>query len=385
MIRRTWELRHLEELLAGSPIVAILGARQVGKTTLAKQFSALWKGPVVHFDLELPRDMARLGEATLTLEKLRGLVVLDEIQRLPSLFPILRVLADRPRRPARFLLLGSASPGLIRGASESLAGRVAFMELGGLSVDDVGAGRLDQLWLRGGFPRSFLARTASASAAWRRDFIRTFLERDIPQLGIGVAAATLHRFWTMIAHYHAQLWNGAELARSLGVAESTVRRYLDLLTATYVLRSLRPWHENLAKRQVKAPKVYLADTGLLHTLLEIESISDLEGHPKCGASWEGFALAAVVRQLRARWEECYFWRTHTGAEIDLLVVRGRKRLGFEFKRTDAPAMSRSMHIALEDLRLSRLSVIHAGDHTFPLGSLVRAIPLARVFDEIEPA
>src|SRR5436309_401905 len=266
MLKRTRQLEQLGGLLSRNPIVTILGARQVGKTTLSKQFCAGWTGPFTYFDLESPRDVARLGEATLALEKLTGLVILDEIQRLPSLFPVLRVLADRPRKPARFLLLGSASPELIRGASESLAGRVAFMELSGLALDDVGLQRAEQLWLRGGFPRSCLARTTSESAEWRRNFIRTFLERDIPQLGIGIAAATLERFWTMVAHYHAQIWNGAELARSLAVSEATVRRYLDLLTGTYVLRTLRAWHAKLGKRQVKAPNVYWADTGLLHTL-----------------------------------------------------------------------------------------------------------------------
>ncbi len=384
MVERKHDSRRLAELTARSPIVTILGARQVGKTTLAKQLIARWKGPSAYFDLELPRDVARLGEPTLTLERLSGLVVLDEIQRLPSLSPVLRALADRRRVPARFVLLGSASPALIRGVSESLAGRVAFMELQGFFPEDVGPSKLERLWLRGGFPRSFLARTTRESVEWRQDFMRTFLERDIPQLGIGVAAATLERFWRMIAHYHAQLWSGAELARSLGVAESTVRRYLELLAGTYVVRTLRPWHENVGKRQVKAPKVFLSDTGLLHSLLDIETARDLEGHPKCGASWEGFAMAAVVRQLRAPWEKCYFWRTHQGAEIDLLVVRGRKRLGFEFKRTDAPTLTRSMHVGMEDLGLARLDVIHAGDHVFPLASRVRAVPLARVLDEIEP-
>ncbi len=371
-------------LLRRSPVVAILGARQVGKTTLARRIVREWKGPSVTFDLENSADLARLADPLLALRSRRGLVVVDEVQRRPDLFEVLRVLADREGRPARFLALGSASGELLRQSSESLAGRIAFHQLGGFSLAEVGPQRRLRLWLRGTFPPAFLARSDSESYEWREDFITTFLERDLPQLGVGVPATTLGRFWSMLAHYHGQAWNASELARSFGVSDMTVRRYLDLLAATFVVRVLPPWHENLAKRQVKAPKVYLADSGLLHALLGIRSRDDLEGHPKVGASWEGFGLAAVVDRLQARRSECFFWATYGGAELDLLVVRGRKRLGFEFKRTTAPAVTPSMRTALEDLRLARLDVIHAGDHTFSLAPRIRAVALSRLLEDLQP-
>ena len=375
---------RLRELLRTSPVVAILGARQVGKTTLARRIARSWPGGATFFDLEDPADVARLQDPMLALSPRRGLVVLDEVQRRPDLFPALRVLADRPRRPARFLVLGSASPGMLRQSSESLAGRIAFHELPGFSLEETGATRGERLWLRGGFPLSYLARSEDRSRSWRRDFVRTFLERDLPQLGVQIPSATLERFWAMLAHYHGQVWNSSEFARSFGVSDVTVRKYLDLLTATFVVRQLRPWSENLGKRQVKSPKVYLTDTGLLHSLLGVQSKADLERHPKVGASWEGFALGSVVDRLRARWDECYFWATHAGAEIDLLVVRGRTRLGFEIKRTTAPSVTRSMHSALGDLGLKRLDVIHAGAHTFPLAPRIRAVAFDRLLEDLAP-
>ena len=375
---------RVRRLLRTSPVVALLGARQVGKTTLARQLLATWPGATGLFDLENPADVAVLNEPLLALGPRRGLVVLDEIQRRPELFPVLPVLADRPRRPARFLVLGSASPDLLRQSSESLAGRVAFHELEGFSIDEVGVRHLARLWVRGGFPRAFLARTERDSFDWRRDFVQTFLERDLPQLGVMIPAATIGRFWTMLAHYHGQIWNASEFARSFGVSDMTVRRYLAVLADTFVVRILAPWHENLAKRQVKSPKIYLADSGLLHTLLNLPTREDLERHPKVGASWEGFAINAIVRRLGARWSECYFWATHAGAELDLLVVRGRTRLGFEIKRTVAPTVTPSMKVALSDLRLTRLDVIHAGDQTFPLAPRVRAVPLARLIEYLAP-
>lgn len=384
VIERRRHVLELEGLLARHRIVAILGPRQVGKTTLARQVMARRRGPATVLDLESPADMARLAEPMLALRQLKGLVVLDEVQRRPELFPVLRVLADRPGRPARFLLLGSASPDLLKQSSESLAGRIAYHELGGFSLDEVGVGRLTRLWVRGGFPRSFLASSDRASAEWRREFTRTFLERDIPQLGVSIPATTLHRFWMMLAHYHGQIWNASEFGRSFGVADTTVRRYLDLLTATFVVRQLAPWHENLGKRQVKSPKVYLADSGLLHALLGLETARDVEAHPKLGASWEGFALDAVTRRLGARPGECFFWATHAGAELDLLVVRGQRRLGFEFKRTDAPKATKSMRTALADLALERLVVVHAGEHGFPLDRRIRAVALSEIETEIEP-
>jgi predicted AAA+ superfamily ATPase len=383
-IGRHGHLQRVRQLLRRSPAVALLGPRQAGKTTLAGELRRSWTGPSTSFDLEDPGDLARLADPMLTLRPMRGLIVLDEIQRLPELFPVLRVLADRPRSPARFLVLGSATPQLLRQSSESLAGRLAFHELGGFSAGEVGIDHLDSLWLRGGFPRSFLARSGRESLDWRLDFVRTFLERDLPQFGVSIPAATLRRFWTMLAHYHGQIWNGSEFARSFGVSDMTVRRYLDLLVATFVVRVLQPWHENLGKRQVKSPKIYLADSGLLHALLNIPTREDLERHPKVGASFEGFALAAVVDRLRVAWNECFFWATHAGAELDLLVVRGRTRIGFEFKRTVAPAVTPSMRTALKDLRLSRLDVIHAGGRTFSLAPRIRAVPLSRILNDLAP-
>lgn len=306
MLDRPRHLRQLEDLLSRYPIVAILGARQVGKTTLARQLVVRTGTPTTVFDLENPIDLARLDDPMLALQDLTGLVVLDEIQRRPALFPVLRVLADRPQVPARFLVLGSASPALLQQSAESLAGRIHYHELGGFALDEVGPDATARLWLRGGFPAAFLAHSDTASADWRRDFVRTFLERDLPQLGVRVPALTLRRFWTMLAHYHAQVWNGAELARAFGVTAPTVRHYLDTLTAALVLRQLPPWFENLGKRQVRAPTVYLADSGLLHTLLNVQTRADLEGHPKVGASWEGFALGEVITRLGAQPEECFF-------------------------------------------------------------------------------
>lgn len=384
MIRREHEAETLESLLRRFPVVAILGARQVGKSTLARQVATQLGGPVAYFDLEDPDDRARLREPLLALRPLRGLIVLDEVQRQPDLFPILRVLADRPRRPARFLVLGSASPELLQQSSESLAGRIAYHELDGFGLDEVGVNHYQRLWLRGGFPRSYLARTNADSQRWRHDFIRTFLERDLPQLGITVGATTLRRFWTMIAHYHGQVWNASEFGRSFGVADTTVRHYLDILTSALVVRQLPPWFENVSKRQVKAPKVFVRDSGLLHSLLNLPTMADLEAHPKLGASWEGFAIEQVIRQIGAHPGECFFWATHSGAELDLLIVRGRKRLGFEIKRTSAPQVTPSMRIALQDLKLTSLDVIHAGEHTFPLSEKIRAVGMERLLKDVRP-
>ena len=382
MVPRARHLAQVERLLPLSPVVAILGARQVGKTTLARQVAERFDGPSTRFDLEDPDDLARLAEAKLALAPLRGLVVIDEVQRRPELFPILRVLVDRPDPDARFLVLGSASPSLLRQGSESLAGRILFHHLDGFATDEVGAGALDVLWCRGGFPRAFLADTDGDSLAWRQAFIRTFLERDVPQLGFGVPAMTLERFWRMLAHYHAQTWNGAELARGLGVSGGAVRRYLDVLTGAFVVTQLLPWQENIARRQVRSPKVYVADSGLLHALLGIRSAHDLHGHPKVGASWEGFAIREVAIRLGAQASECFFWAAHTGGDLDLLIIRGARRLGFEIKRTSSPRVTRSMHAALDVLGLDRLDVIHAGEHSFPMGERIRAVPLARLAEEI---
>jgi hypothetical protein len=383
VIQRTGHLKRLNTLLEEFPVVALLGARQVGKTTLARAL-ARGRQPSTYFDLEDPADLARLADPTLALDPRRGLVVIDEFQRRPDLLPVLRVLSDRPRRPARFLLLGSASPELVRGSSETLAGRIAYHELSGFSLAEVNPGRLGTRWLRGGFPRSFLARTEPASWRWRQQFIRTFLERDLPNLGLRLAADTLQRFWAMLAHHHGQVWNASELGRAFGVADTTVRGYLDVLASAFMVRLLLPWSENLGKRQVKAPKLYLRDSGLLHALLGIRTTDDLERHPKVGASWEGFMLAEIIQRLGAEPRECYFWATHGGAELDLLVARGRRRVGFEFKRTAAPAVTRSMHVALADLKLERLDVLHAGENTFPLAPQIRAVAARRMLQDVRP-
>jgi len=384
MIRRDQELETLRRLLSQHPVVGIVGARQVGKTTLARSLVVRTTGPSSIFDLENPEDLARLGDPMLALKELKGLVVIDEIQRYPGLFPVLRVLVDRPKPPARFLVLGSASPDLLRQSSETLAGRIVYHELGGFSLDEVGAKNHTRLWLRGGFPRSYLARTHAESDVWRQGFIRTFLERDLPQLGITIGSTTLRRFWSMLAHYHGQMWNGSEFARSFGVADTTIRNYLDLLTSALVVRQLPPWHENISKRQVKAPKVYVVDSGLLHSLLNVRRPEELEGHPKVGASWEGFVLEQIIRRLDARPNESFFWATHGGAELDFLVVRGGQRLGFEIKRTSSPRLTPSMRSALSDLKLQRLEVIHAGEETFPMAVKVRAVALSRLLEDLQP-
>jgi uncharacterized protein len=382
MLARDRERREVLGALRRAPVVALLGPRQVGKTTLAQAVAEHFRGPKTTFDLERERDLARLEDAEHALAPLRGLVVLDEVQRRPELFPSLRVLADRPSS-ARFLVLGSAAPELLRQSSETLAGRILFHELGGFSAAEVEPGQLDRLWLRGGFPRSFLARGDAASLEWRENFIRTFVERDVPGLGFELSSQTLRRFWSMLAHSSAQVCSWSDLARALGVSDKTVRKYTDLLTSTFMVRQLSPWHENLSKRQVKAPKLYLRDSGLLHALLGIESLEALAGHPIRGASWEGFALDSVVRQLGVDERRCFFWATHQGAELDLLVMDGARRLGFEFKASSAPRVTRSMHIALQDLKLDSLDVIYPGDETYPLAAKVRAVGLARLTKDVE--
>jgi hypothetical protein len=378
MILRSKHLAQVSQGLRQFPVVALLGPRQVGKTTLARQLMNQWDGSTHHFDLEDPDDQARLSDAAFVLRPLTGLVVLDEVQTMPSLFPLLRVLADRVDAPARFLILGSAAPELLRNTSESLAGRVMFHELDGLGLDELSTGQLDQRWLRGGFPRAFLADDMSASRVWRESFIRTYLERDLPQLGINLPALTLRRFWTMLGHYHAQTWNGSELARALGVTDKTVSRYLDILEGTFMTWRLRPWHTNQGKREVKAPKVYLSDTGLLHSLLGISEQRDLLAHPKCGASWEGFALREIIRLVGAGRDEAYFWGLHSGAELDLMTVHDGRRLGFEVKLTRSPKVTASMRTAQAALGLAHLYVVcHAegADKPWPLADGISALPL----------
>jgi uncharacterized protein len=359
--------------LRRSRVVALVGPRQCGKTTLAREFVV--PDSINYFDLEDSQSLARLNEPDLALRPLKKLVVIDEIQRRPDLFPLLRVLADRRPLPARFLILGSASPDLLQQSSESLAGRIETVPLEGFRLADLGEAAQGRHWLRGGFPLAYTARTETDSMSWRRQFLQTFLERDLPQLGIKIPALALRRFWNMVAHYHGQIWNSAELARALAVNEATVRRYLDLMADVFMLRQLPPWFENIGKRQVKAPKVYVRDSGLLHALLGIANQRDLELHPKVGASWEGYAVEEVLKAFRP--DEAYYWATHNGAELDLLLFKNGRRIGVECKRADAPVLTPSMRIAVSDLKLDRLCVLYPGDKSYSLGKKVEVIPLAK--------
>ena len=378
MIPRSQHVRAICDRLDAFPVVAILGPRQIGKTTLARQVADSRAGPTHRLDLEHPTDLNRLLEdPMLVLNEMRGLVVVDEIQRRPDLFPVLRVLADRHPRPATFLVLGSASPNLIRQSSESLAGRIGYYSLGGLRLNEVG-NDVNRRWLRGGFPRAFLASANDKASLWLDAFARTFLERDLPELGVRVPAPAMRRFWTMLGHWHGQIWKSSEFARSFGVADTTVRRYLDILTEALVVRQLQPWHANIAKRQVKAPKVYLRDTGVLHSLLGIKNMQSLNSHPKCGASWEGLMLESIVDGLNLRDDEAHFWATHGSAELDLLITHGTKRVGIEIKRTTAPKVTRSIKTAMADLHLAEAIVVHAGKESYRLGEHVRAVAAHRL-------
>ena len=367
--------QQIQDSLAQFRITALLGPRQCGKTTLAKSFAA---GSESYFDLEDPLDLARLEAPRQTLGRLTGLVVIDEIQRRPDLFPLLRVLADRPDAPARFLILGSASPDLVKGVSESLAGRIGFVDLSGFDGTEVGFDHLDTVWVRGGFPESYLSVSDIASFRWRQQFIRTFLTRDIPQLGITIPAEQLRRFWLMIAHYHGQTWNASEIAGSLGINYKTAQHYLDILTGAFMIRALPAWTENLGKRVRKAPKIYLRDSGLFHALQNIHSLHDLQAHPKLGASWEGLAIEHVLRVTRAEPGEAFCWSTHGGAELDLMLVRGSQRWGFELKYSDAPRTTKSMRVALEDLKLDRLFVIYPGEKDYALDDSIDVLPLLAI-------
>lgn len=378
MIPRPDLAGSLTRALARSRAVVLSGPRQSGKTTLAQTLLA--RNSPNYFDLEDPRDARRLDEPMDALAPLTGLVVIDEVQRRPGLFPILRVLIDRSNAPGQYLLLGSASPALLRQAGESLLGRVESLEVGGFDLREACAAAGDRaaeaetrLWLRGGFPRSYLAASDEDSLAWRLNAIASHVEVDLPQFGLNIAAPAMLRFWRMLAHYHGQTWTAADPARSLGVSEPTVRRYLDTLTQTLMVRQLQPWHENLGKRQVKSPKVYFRDTGLLHALMDVESLDALRVHPRSGASWEGFALEQVLRLAKP--DEAYFWATHQGAELDLLMLKGTQRVGVEFKRADAPTITRSMRVAIHDLRLDALYVVYPGERRYPLAPGIEAVPL----------
>ena len=373
MLNRPKYLELLSSSTRRSPITALLGPRQCGKTTLARMFAEGQES--TFFDLELFPDQQRLQNPELVLSSLNGLVILDEIQILPEMFQVLRVLVDRPGNKARFLILGSASPTIIKTASETLAGRVEFIELSGFDLSETGNENWKTLLLRGGFPRAYLADTEDDSLAWREGFIRTFLERDIPQLGINIPAIAMRRFWTMLAHYHGQNWNASELGRSMGLSDKTVRSYLDILTGTFMVRQLQPWFENLGKRQVKSPKVYLRDPGLLHSLLNIPDWHSFLGHPKIGASWEGFIIEQVTKTLSP--SQAYFWASHSGAEIDLVFSHRGRKLGVEIKFNEAPKITKSMRIALEDLSLDHLWVIYPGQKSYPV---TEKISVCSLFD-----
>ncbi len=371
MIERTDLLAALKKALSRSRVVVLTGPRQCGKTTIARQF--LDATSANYFDLEDPADLERLTEPMTALGPLEGLIVIDEVQRRPDLFPILRVLADRRDATARFLILGSASGDLLRQTSESLAGRTERVTIGGFSLRELGANAEEKLWLRGGLPLSYLARSEIDSGAWRKSLIQSLLERDFPQWGVRVPAVALLRFWTMLAHYHGQTWNAAEPARAMGVSESTARRYLDLLTDALMIRQLHPYHANVGKRQVKAPKIYVRDTGLLHQLLGIGTHKELLNHPKVGASWEGFVIEQLL--MAEPHDEAFFWSTHQGAEIDLILRRGGKLLGVECKRTDTPRTTQSVRIAMEDIGLSRVAILYPGTKRFTIAEKVEAVPI----------
>lgn len=374
MIKRASYKRHIEEALGRSRAVALLGPRQCGKTTLARELVDL--NSPNYFDLEDPASLIGLADPKTALATLKGVVVIDEVQRRPDLFPILRVLLDRHHRPAKFLVLGSALPDLLKQSSESLAGRLELIEMNGFDLCEVGRKKATRLWVRGGFPLSFLARNDADSFSWRNSFIKTFLERDLRQQGLDIQAVALHRFWAMLAHCHGQIWNAAPLATSLGISQPTVRRYLDILTGLFMVRQIQPWYANIKKRQVKAPKVYIRDTGVLHSLLGLKTEGDILRHPTCGASWEGYVIEEVIHAVEP--EDIYYWATHQGAEIDLVFFKGGRMYGVEIKRADAPTMTPSMRIALEDLQLERMVVIYPGEKRYALHKRVDVVPFETI-------
>ena len=373
MIQRKAIEKSIHLALRRSRVIALLGPRQSGKTTLARQFVNIQSRN--YFDLEDPDQLARLDEPKTALAPLKGIVVIDEIQRQPELFPLLRVLADRKPLPAKFLILGSAGPELLKQSSESLAGRIEIVTMAGFSLHEIGGRQIQKHWLRGGFPLAYLAKNEPDSMAWRKQFIQTFLERDIPQMGFRIPARALKRFWSLLAHYHAQQWNASEPAVTLGASPPVMRRYLDILEGTLMIRTLMPWHENLGKRQIKSPKIYFRDSGILHFLLGIKTLKELECHPKKGASWEGYVLEELLKSRPDA--DPYFWGTHNGAELDLLLVEGGKREGFEIKYTDAPRVTPSMKIALKELKLHWLTVLYPGERSYSLTKQIEVVSAQR--------
>ena len=380
MIKRTDKLNQIKSGFDRSPIVSITGLRQSGKTTLAKDFASQYQGSCTHFDLEDPRSLARLSEPMTALENLSGLVVIDEVQRLPAIFPVLRVLADRKEKPACFLLLGSASPLLIKEISESLAGRVALLEMDGFNLMEVGSEESKILWNRGGLPPSFLAGSDTSSLQWRQDFMTLFVERDLPQFGVTFPSAAMRRFWAMLAHYHGQTWNASELAKSFDVSQAIIRKKLDILTGAFAIRQLPAWYENLGKRTVKSPKIYLRDSGLLHALLDLSTFDQLQSHPKLGSSWEGFSIEQILSITGSL--NAYFWATHAGAELDLFLLHNGKRIGFEIKYSDGPTTTRSIRQALEDLSLDHLFVVYPGEEDYPLDKNITVTSLPSLLSKL---
>jgi len=374
MIKRAVYKKSVEDALSRSRAVALLGPRQCGKTTLAREF--VDSDSPNYFDLEDTASLTGLVDPKIALSSLKGVVVIDEVQRRPDLFPVLRVLLDRTPLPAKFLILGSASPDLLRQSSESLAGRLELIEMNGFGLSEVGPKEANRLWVRGGFPLSFLAKSEGDSFAWRNSFIKTFLERDLRQQGIDIPTVALHRFWAMLAHSHGQIWNAAPLATSLGLSQPTVRKYLDILTGLFMVRQIQPWYANIKKRQVKAPKIYIRDKGILHSLLGIKSGTDLVRHPGCGSSWEGFVIEEVIRAVEP--DDFYYWATHQGAEIDLVLFKGGRSYGVEIKRQDAPAMTPSLRIALEDLKLTRIAVLYPGEKRYALHQKITVVPFSEI-------
>ena len=379
MVKRRRLIQQVQKALQRSRVVALLGPRQCGKTTLAREFLSV--GNKNYFDLEDTDDLLRLEDAKSELESLRGLVVIDEIQRKPEFFPLLRVLSDRRPSPARFLILGSVHPSLLKQSSESLAGRIETISMSGFSLEEVTNRKLKTHWFRGGFPNAFLARTNEISFAWRKQFVQTFLERDVPQMGLNIPVPTFRRFWTMLAHGHGQIWNAADPAASLGVSQPTVRRYLDHLEHLLMVRQLQPWHENLGKRQVKAPKIYVRDSGLLHLLLGIQNEKEFQNHPKRGASWEGYVIEELFKQMQP--DDAYFWATHNRAELDLLFLKNGRKIGFEIKLADRPSLTPSMRIAVRDLKLDKLFVIYPGKEIYDLDNRIRVVSIFNL-EKIKP-
>jgi predicted AAA+ superfamily ATPase len=373
MIERSELLEEVKSALNRNRVVALIGPRQCGKTTLARQI--LFPDSPNYFDLENPVSLTRLDEPMTALQDLRGIIVVDEVQRRPDLFPALRVLVDREPLPARFLILGSASPALLRQSSESLAGRITIIAMSGFRLEEVGIENQSKHWQRGGFPRSYLANNDSESFEWRRDFVLTFLERDVPQFGVQIPSTSLFRFWSLLAHYHGQIWNVAETARTLNIGETTARRYMDLLQDLFMVRQLQPWYANLSKRQVKSPKLYFRDAGLLHYLLGIRSEGELVLHPRMGASWEGYVIEEIIKSTRP--DEIYFWSTYSGAELDLLLIKDQQHIGVECKRMDAPKLTPSMRTAMQDLELDKLVVVYPGSQPYSLAEGINVLPLAR--------